>query len=125
MNETAQTDRATLHRLLDAASAAPWNPHPRFAGVAMKTLVTGAETAGALSQHLVRVDPGCALDWHEHPTQCELHLVLDGDAQATIGEQETAYIPATQRTIPLGVRHCVRAGDRGITLLASFSPALG
>ena len=125
MNETTTTIAVTLHRLLDTASAAPWNPHPRFAGVAMKTLVAGAETAGALSQHLVRVDPGCALDWHEHPMQCELHLVLDGDAQATIGEQETAYIPATQRTIPRGVRHCVRAGDRGITLLASFSPALG
>ena len=125
MNETTTTIAVTLHRLLDTASAAPWNPHPRFAGVAMKTLVAGAETAGALSQHLVRVDPGCALDWHEHPAQCELHLVLDGDAQATIGGQETAYAPATQRTIPLGVRHCVRAGDRGITLLASFSPALG
>ena len=125
MNETAQAERTTLHHLLDAASTASWNPHPRFAGVAMKTLVAGADTGGALSQHLVRVDPGCALDWHEHPTQCELHLVLDGDAQATIGEEETVYIPATQRTIPRGVRHCVRAGDRGITLLASFSPALG
>ena len=124
MHESTPTQHQNLAQLLDTESASAWKPHPRFAGVAMKTLIAGTDTHGALSQHLVRVDPGCALDWHEHPAQCELHLVLDGSARATIGAHETDYGPATQRTIPPGVRHRVLAGDHGVILLASFSPAL-
>ena len=123
MYASTPTPHQNLAMLLDAESTSAWKPHPRFPGVAMKTLIGGSDTDGALSQHLVRVDPGCVLDWHEHPAQCESHLVLEGSARATIGAHETDYGPATQRAIPLGVRHCVRAGEYGVTLLASFSPA--
>ena len=102
-----------------------WHPHPSFPGVSMKTLIHGATTAGALSQHLVRVAPGCALLLHTHPSQCELHLVIAGDAIATLENQERDYRPGHMTTIPVGARHSVLAGREGVTLLASFSPAQG
>ena len=82
-------------------------------------------TQGALSQHLVRVAPGCALETHVHPAQCELHLVLDGSGKACLEDQENDYRPGSVVAIPAGATHAVRAGSEGLTLLASFSPAQG
>ena len=91
----------------------------------MKTMVSSAMTRGALSQHLVRVEPGCTLETHVHPTQCELHSVLQGSGKASLEEQESEYRPGSLATIPAGAAHAVRAGSDGLTLLASFSPAQG
>ena len=33
----------------------PWNPHPTFKGVALKHIVTAADTNGQFSYHLVRI----------------------------------------------------------------------
>ena len=107
------------------SSSAPWNPHPKFPGVTMKTMVNSAMTCGALSQHLVHVEPGCALETHVHPAQCELHLVLKGSGKAWLEDQESDYRSGSLVTIPAGAAHAVRAGSDGLTLLASFSPAQG
>ncbi len=115
----------TLIENLAETSAAPWNPHPKFPGVTMKTVVGGAMTGGALSQHLVRVAPDCALETHIHPSQCELHLVLGGSGRGQLEKVANDYLPGGLVTIPAGAAHSVRAGTEGLTLLASFSPAQG
>ena len=56
----------------------PWEAHPAFEGVALRHLVTAADTDGALSVHVVRIDPGCALASHRHDTQMELHEAAVG-----------------------------------------------
>ena len=115
----------TLLENLDQTSSAAWNAHPKFPGVAMKTVVGRELTRGALSQHLVRVDSGCALETHVHAAQCELHLVLAGSGEAWLEDQPCVYLPGTVSTIPAGSAHSVRAGADGLTLLASFTPAQG
>ena len=110
---------------LTEASSLPWNPHPKFPGITMKTIVSGAMTHGALSQHLVHVEAGCALETHVHPAQCELHLVLKGSGIGRLEDQEGDYRPGSLVTIPAGTAHSVQAGTGGLTLLASFSPAQG
>lgn len=110
---------------LTEASSLPWNPHPKFPGVTMKTMVSSAMTHGAFSQHLVRVEPECALETHVHPAQCELHLVLKGGGIARLEDQEGDYRPGSLVTIPAGAAHSVRAGSDGLTMLASFSTAQG
>lgn len=107
-----------------AGAASEWTPHPRFAGVAMQTLLPGALSGGTLSQHLVRVDPGCALETHVHPDQSELHLVLAGSAAAEVNGQELAYRDGAVAAIPADAPHAVRAGAEGVLLLATFSPAM-
>ena len=115
----------TLIETIDQASSVAWTAHPKFPGVAMKTVVGSALTRGALSQHLVRVDAGCALETHVHAEQCELHLVLAGSGDARLEDQPCVYRPGSVSTIPAGSAHSVRAGADGLTLLASFSPAQG
>ncbi|MBU1002865.1 MAG: cupin domain-containing protein [Proteobacteria bacterium] len=101
-----------------------WNPHPVFSGVRIKDLITGADTGGSLSCHLVHVAPGCCLEDHTHPTQTELHQVADGDGICMIQDRKVAYQPGKMAIIPQGERHSVRAGKLGLTLVATFSPPL-
>lgn len=106
------------------AGAVPWNPHPKFPGVALRHLITAADTSGLFSVHLVRVDPGCILDHHIHATQWETHQVFQGDGLCTVGEQHIDYHPGCLATIPQGCDHCVQAGAGGLVLLATFCPPL-
>jgi len=103
----------------------PWNPHPTFPGVALKHLVTGADTGGALSAHLVRVDAGCSLLEHVHADKLELHEVVRGAGTCALADKTVHYEPGACGLIPPGVLHSVRA-DAGETLyiLAKFAPAL-
>lgn len=102
----------------------PWNPHPAFPGVFLKHLVCGRDTAGTISIHLVRVDPGCRLDAHVHEGQWEVHHVAAGEGQAFFGDRRTEYRPGVAAVIPKGDRHEVRAGETGLLLYAEFVPAL-
>ncbi len=106
------------------SSALPWNPHPKFKGVALQHLLTGADTAGMFSCHLVRVEPGCALDPHLHATQWELHQVLQGEGSGQVGAQTLHYQPGCLVPIPLGLEHGVQAGEAGLLILAKFCPPL-
>lgn len=107
-----------------AAGDLPWNPHPKFPGVALRHLITAADTNGQFSIHLVRVDPGCVLDHHVHATQWETHQVLQGSGLCTVGEQRIDYRPGCIAAIPQGFDHCVQAGADGLVLLATFCPPL-
>ncbi|MBS1188043.1 MAG: hypothetical protein H6R04_2061 [Burkholderiaceae bacterium] len=102
----------------------PWNQHPVFAGVALKHLITGQETNGQMSQHLVRIEPNCAIGNHTHATQWELHQVLAGAGETAMRNKTIPYAIGTISTIPLGEEHEVRASGEGMMLLATFSPPL-
>ncbi len=114
----------------EEALDAPWTPHPAFPGVSLKLLVSGKDTDGALSCHLVRVAPGCELKSHAHENQWELHEVAGGRGAARLGDRETAYAPGSVMVIPKGVVHAVRAdpdspdSPDGLLLFAKFFPAL-
>lgn len=106
------------------AGAFAWNDHPSFAGVAMKHLLRGEDTGGAVSCHLVRVAPGKALLPHIHEGQWELHEVVAGSGTAMIDGADMDYAPGVAAVIPKGLRHGVRAGEQGLVLFAKFFPAL-
>jgi quercetin dioxygenase-like cupin family protein len=57
-----------------------WNAHPAFKGVYLKHLITGTETNGQFSAHIVKVEPGCILDTHIHAGKTEIHEVIVGTA---------------------------------------------
>lgn len=101
-----------------------WNEHPAFKGVFLKHLVTGEATEGALSCHMVRVEPGCCLESHIHEGQWELHEVINGQGEAIVDDVAVAYQTGVMAVIPKGVRHRVQAGEAGLVLLAKFFPAL-
>jgi quercetin dioxygenase-like cupin family protein len=102
----------------------PWNAHPKFAGVFLKHLVTGKDTQGRFSAHIVRVDPGHAIGDHAHATEIELHEVVGGSGRCLLDGKEIAYRPGVFVVVPQAAAHVVEAGDDGLLLLAKFAPAL-
>ncbi|OPY46721.1 MAG: Cupin domain protein [Methanoregulaceae archaeon PtaU1.Bin222] len=102
----------------------PWNPHPKFAGVSLRHMVTGKDTGGRLSLHHVRVGPGCAIGDHAHTGQVEIHDVLAGTGTCTLAGSVISYTPGVTGVMPADKVHRVDAGDEGLLLLATFSPPL-
>jgi quercetin dioxygenase-like cupin family protein len=107
-----------------SACDAPWNDHAAFAGVALKHLVTGADTDGLFSVHLVRLDPDAEIGIHSHDASWELHEVAAGSGQCLLDGQAIDYAPGVAAVLPQGAPHSVRAGRDGLRLLAKFVPAL-
>ncbi len=108
----------------DASAELPWNPHPAFKGVSLKPLIKGADTGGAMSCSLVRLEPAAVLETHVHENQAELHEVIDGGGTLVLDSKERPYHPGRMGLIPKGTRHRVVAGKDGLFLLAVFFPAL-
>lgn len=120
-------DRAGALRLPDREvpfADIPWTPHPAFAGVALKAIVTSAQTDGQLSGHLVRIAPGMAIGNHVHEKQLETHEVIAGHGVCVQDGVEIAYAPGVVSILPANVPHAVTAGDDGLYLFAKFLPAL-
>lgn len=107
-----------------ALAAVPWAAHPSFAGVELKQLVSGAQTEGKFSYHLVRIAPGGRIGLHTHPTQLETHEVIAGSGFCLRDGQKIAYEPGVISLLPANVPHEVQAGDEGLYLFAKFIPAL-
>jgi quercetin dioxygenase-like cupin family protein len=107
----------------DAVSL-PWSPHPKFAGVALKHLVTGKDTGGRLSLHHVRINPGCAIGDHAHTGQVEIHDVISGEGTCTVAGKEIQYVPGIMGIMPADTLHRIDAGAEGLLLLATFCPPL-
>ncbi|WBF67120.1 cupin domain-containing protein [Desulfovibrio subterraneus] len=105
-------------------SEVSWNAHPAFTGVALRHMVTSGHTQGRFSIHLVRVDPGCVLETHNHPDNWEFHSVVSGSARCELDGRITEYAAGVCGVMPQGVAHKVVAGDDGVFILATFVPAL-
>lgn len=101
-----------------------WQPHSQFAGVALKHLLAAADTGGAFSYHLVRVEPGCAIGEHSHATQQETHEVIAGAGICRNQDEDIAYRTGLVSLIAPGARHAVAAGEEGLLLFAKFIPPL-
>lgn len=101
-----------------------WNPHPTFKGVYLKHLITGNETDGKLSCHIVKIEPNCILDTHIHDGKIELHEVAGGSGTMYLDKQEFSYSTGRICLIPANMQHKVVAGKDGLYLFAKFTPAL-
>jgi quercetin dioxygenase-like cupin family protein len=107
-----------------AAKDIEYAPHKMFRGVYLLHLVKGEMTEGRISSHLVKVDPFCVLDTHNHPTQVEIHEVIQGTGECFVADRQMSYTPGVVAAIPEGVPHKVIAGKDGLFFLVKFTPAL-
>lgn len=101
-----------------------WNDHPDFAGVSLKHLLTGAQTDGRFSAHLVRLAPGAEIAEHIHEASWELHEVASGSGVCLLEGRSIDYEPGVAAVMPEKAPHRVMAGEYGLCLLAKFVPAL-
>jgi quercetin dioxygenase-like cupin family protein len=101
-----------------------WYPHPEWRGVFLKDLVTGKETGGMFSYHLVRVWKDCEVMDHDHETQWEWNRIIDGQGVFFFEDREISLAHGQTFVTPPGVRHAVSAHNGDLSLLAVFIPAL-
>ncbi|MGM9540161.1 cupin domain-containing protein [Anaerovibrio sp.] len=101
-----------------------WSKHPTFEGVELKHIVTGAETGGQFSYHLVKIAPGKAIGNHIHETQLETHEVIAGSGICINDGAELKYEPGVISILPAKIPHQVLAAEDGLYLFAKFMPAL-
>lgn len=118
--------RGNIYTLKKDVKAADieYTPHAKFTGVYLKHLVTGDMTDGLISCHIVKVDPNCVLDFHQHENAVEIHEVIEGDGICTIGQKDVKYEVGSLGVMPKGVPHKIAAGKDGIAVLAKFTPPL-
>ncbi|MDR0477117.1 MAG: hypothetical protein LBH14_04170 [Desulfobulbaceae bacterium] len=117
--EFAQGKLAVGNERIDLASLA-WQAHPQFAGVSIKNLVTLAQTGGAFSCHLVKIEPGEAIGWHSHPASIELHEVVGGEGVCRTERGDISYLPGSMGIMEVGASHEIIAGSQGLCLFAKF-----
>jgi quercetin dioxygenase-like cupin family protein len=93
-------------------------------GVYVKHLVTGKDTGGKFSCHIIRVDAGAVIGDHVHARALELNEVLGGAGTGTLEGEAFSFVPGVVALIPEGRAHGVIAGNEGLYFLAKFVPAL-
>lgn len=101
-----------------------WAKHPTFEGVELKHIITGKDTNGQFSYHLVRIAPHKSIKNHIHETQLETHEVIAGSGVCINDGADISYEPGTISLMPAGIPHEVNAGGDGLYLFAKFMPAL-
>ena len=121
-NITNGTVHYTDH--VDNISEIDWNEHPKFKGVYIKNIIQGFNSDGHFSSHLVKIDPNCSLETHNHEDHWELHEIIEGNGTCQLLDGTVDYHLGQMTVIPMGVKHKVQAGENGLTLFAKFFPAL-
>lgn len=101
-----------------------WSKHPTFEGVELKHIITGKETNGQFSYHLVRIAPNKSILNHIHETQLETHEVISGFGTCVNDGVTLEYTPGTISILPAKVPHEVHAAGTGLYIFAKFIPAL-
>ena len=101
-----------------------WSKHPTFEGVELKHIVTGNDTEGKFSYHLVRIASGKAIKNHIHETQLETHEIIAGFGTCINDGKKLKYEAGVISIIPAKIPHEVVAGEDGLYLFAKFMPAL-
>lgn len=101
-----------------------WSKHPTFDGVELKHIITGKDTSGQFSYHLVRIAPNKSIKNHIHETQLETHEVIAGAGVCINDRVKLNYVPGSISIFGATVPHEVNAGSDGLFLFAKFFPAL-
>ena len=104
--------------------ALAWNAHPTYKGVYLKHLILGKDAENQLSCHIVKVEPNCILDTHQHDGKIEIHEVVNGTGTMFLDKKEIIYSVGQVCVIPANTPHKVVAGKDGLYLFAKFTPAL-
>jgi quercetin dioxygenase-like cupin family protein len=90
--------------------------HNIFPGVDIFTM-----HAQQLMLSLVEMQPHAVVEEHQHPHE-QLGLMLEGQAEFTIGGERRILSAGDMWRIPGGVPHRVVAGDRPVRALDAFYP---
>ena len=70
------------------------------------------------------LEPGQAMEKHAHEVQCRFYVVLEGQGQVWVGEQQQETSHGTVIWIPAGHAHRIlNTGSERVVLLVGIMPA--
>jgi mannose-6-phosphate isomerase-like protein (cupin superfamily) len=98
-----------------------WDKHTVFQGVFTKNIFSGNDCSG-FNAMMVRIDPGYEIGMHIHEGKTELHEIIDGDGEAVVNNTTVKYYPGIISLISADIQHSIKAGSKGLFLLAKFAP---
>jgi quercetin dioxygenase-like cupin family protein len=91
----------------------------------MEHLAKGVEMRVAYGERImmayVNVEPNTSLAEHSHPHE-QMGLLLEGEAEFTIGDEKRIVKPGMAYLIPSNVKHKVVTFDKPVLALDIFSP---
>lgn len=94
---------------------------PSEYGYSAQAIVGDATGATNLTVRRIQVDPGGSVPMHVHPNSEEGMLVLEGELEATVGDEITMVKEGITVIAPLGVKHrMVNRSDEKAVLLGIF-----
>ncbi len=106
------------------STTVPWEEHPRFSHVYMKSLLTSADNPLA-NISLVNIPAGRSVTRHLHAEQVESVYLFRGHGELVLGNQRVPVEAGSVTAIPKGLEHELHnTGDEAIELLAFFTPPL-
>ena len=121
MSETSETPLPA--RVVDSA-VETWGEHPRFKGVMLKQLLTGADN-GLASVNMVRLEAGKEIPHHTHPAHVETAFILSGKVYLWLGDQEVLFSAGQVVAVPMNTVHGLRNPfEQDLEVLAMFTPPI-
>ena len=120
----SDTDETPLPaRVVDSAAEA-WGEHPRFKGVLLKQLLTGADN-GLASVNMVRLEAGKEIPHHTHPVHVETAFLMSGKVYLWLGEREVLFSAGQVVAVPMNTVYGMRNPfDQDAEVFAMFTPPM-
>ncbi|MBI4337169.1 MAG: cupin domain-containing protein [Chloroflexi bacterium] len=96
-------------------------PQSLWEGITSRALVRKEVGAAALTVNEVTVAPGASIPLHIHPTHEEGIVILEGDVEATLGDEKRKVTGGYTVLAPKGVKHSLKnVGKAPARILAIF-----
>lgn len=106
------------------AEAIEWQPHPKLAGIRVKSLINSS-TFEQASLTLVEVAPGGVIELHSHENGYEMAFVLSGAGVLSLPDGEVPLAAGRGVNVPPATTHSLRnVGDEPMQILAVHLPPI-
>ena len=106
------------------AAEIDWQPHPKLAGIRVKSLINSS-TFKQASLTLVEVAPGGVIELHSHENGYEMALVLSGAGVLSLPNGELPLAAGRGVNVPPATMHAVKnTGDEAMQILAVHLPPI-
>ena len=106
------------------SDAIEWQPHPKLAGIRVKSLINSSTFTQA-SLTLVEVAPGGVIELHSHENGYEMAFVLKGAGVLSLPDGEVQLRAGLGVNVPPATTHGLRnVGDEPMQILAVHLPPI-
>ncbi len=99
--------------------------HPKFKGVRIAKLLTGAESENSISVSILKIAPGNEAPIHVHNKEGDSIYILSGNGTGSFAGEEKEVRAGDYIFVPHGIEHGIKnTSKEPLVLIATHSPPL-